>query len=104
MKKIITFFFLTSCIFIVSALFVSAQEKTKLNICLREAIKKDPSAELSLLVRGNTAYIRDFIHAHGGVYKYGYGKMASIALSAKMVEQFSMNEWVERIEFSCSGG
>ena len=94
-------------ILLIFSLFaVQAQTESKLDMHLLSRLKagKVTDGTISLLVKGDLEKIKTLTKKMGGVYKYGYGKVASVCIPQNNVIAFSRDLAIEKIQSTRAKG
>ena len=84
----------------------SAQSGSKLDKHLLNLLKQDKidDGNIALLVKGDLNKIKALTKQMGGVYKYGYGSVASVAIPKKNLITFSNDMSIKKIESTMAKG
>ena len=84
---------------------LQAQLGGKLDMRLQKDLKDGKiDGNVSLLVKGDIAQIKALTEKLGGIYKYGYGTVASVAIPAARVNTFAANVSVRKIQSTMAKG
>ena len=93
-------------ILILSLFSVHAQTGSKLDMRLLNLLKegKVTDGSIALLVKGDLEKIKALTEKMGGIYKYGYGKVASVTIPQQKVIEFSSDLAIEKIQSTRARG
>lgn len=79
---------------------VHAADFSKMNLLLIKELQNEnnQSKIYSLLVKGNTSLIKEYVAAHSGTFKYNAGNISCISGNASLIFSLSDQSFVEKIE------
>jgi subtilisin family serine protease len=85
---------------------VNAQTGSKLDMHLQNRLKqgKVTDGSVALLVKGDPDKIKALTQKMDGIYKYGFGKVASVSIPTKNVYEFSCDASIEKIQSTWAKG
>ncbi len=87
-------------LFLMSALSIIAQERSKLDLRTYEKLVKGKEREknMAFLVKGNEGTMKEVVESYGGEVNFMYGNIASVNIPTAKALEFSRNEAIYYIE------